>query len=82
LWPQHDGQQILYEPDGITVNDGMILWHLVKAGIGLACIMSDIVRDDVADDSLIRVLDDWCAPFPGYFLYHSSHATCRRSGAH
>lgn len=70
---ERDGRQIQYEPDGITVNDGMILRHLVKAGMGLACIMSDIVRDDVADGSLIRVLDDWCAPFPGYFLYYASH---------
>jgi DNA-binding transcriptional LysR family regulator len=24
------------------------------------------------DVGLIRVLDDWCAPFPGYHLYYPS----------
>jgi len=71
---EHNGQQIRYEPDGaITVNDGVILRHFAKAGMGLACIMSDIVRDDLADGSLIRVLKDWCPPFQGYFLYYSSN---------
>jgi DNA-binding transcriptional LysR family regulator len=71
---ERDEQKIQYEPDGaITVNDGMILRNLVKAGMGLACIMSDIVCNDLADGSLIRVLEEWCPPFPGYFLYHSSH---------
>ncbi len=32
-----------------------------------------MVADDLRRGDLIRVLADWCPPFPGYFLYHSSH---------
>jgi DNA-binding transcriptional LysR family regulator len=30
------------------------------------------VEVHIADSGLIRVLADWCAPFPGYHLYHPS----------
>jgi len=31
-----------------------------------------MVQDDVAAGRLVRVLTDWCAPFPGYHLYYPS----------
>jgi DNA-binding transcriptional LysR family regulator len=30
------------------------------------------VREDIEQGVLVRVLDDWCAPFPGPFLYYPS----------
>jgi DNA-binding transcriptional LysR family regulator len=30
------------------------------------------VKPYIADGRLIRVLEDWCAPFPGYRLYYPS----------
>ncbi|MBD9446577.1 LysR family transcriptional regulator [Rhizobium sp. RHZ01] len=38
-------------------------------GFGLGFIMEDSVADHLASGRLIRVLDDWCPPFPGYHLY-------------
>ena len=32
----------------------------------------DLVRSHLADGRLIRVLDDWCAPFSGCHLYYPS----------
>jgi DNA-binding transcriptional LysR family regulator len=40
--------------------------------MGLAYMPEDQVKPYVADGRLIRVLDDWCAPFPGYHLYYPS----------
>jgi DNA-binding transcriptional LysR family regulator len=42
------------------------------AGVGLAYLPEDQVMKPVADGRLIRVLDDWCAPFAGYHLYYPS----------
>jgi DNA-binding transcriptional LysR family regulator len=39
-------------------------------GFGLACVPEDLVRDRIAEGKLIRVLADWCPPFPGYHLYY------------
>jgi len=30
------------------------------------------VRAQLGDGRLIQVLEDWCAPFPGYHLYYPS----------
>lgn len=40
------------------------------AGLGLAWILEDVVVDDIAGGRLVRVLDEWCAPFAGYHLYY------------
>jgi DNA-binding transcriptional LysR family regulator len=43
-----------------------------RAGFGLAYLMDDLVRADVAKGRLRRVLADWCPPFSGYHLYYPS----------
>lgn len=42
------------------------------AGVGLAYLPEDQILKHVADGRLIRVLEDWCAPFSGYHLYYPS----------
>jgi DNA-binding transcriptional LysR family regulator len=46
--------------------------NAVLAGFGLAYLPEDQVKTQLADGRLIRVLADWCAPFPGYHLYYPS----------
>jgi DNA-binding transcriptional LysR family regulator len=41
-------------------------------GFGLAYLPEDEVEVRVADGELVRVLADWCPPFPGYHLYYPS----------
>lgn len=41
-------------------------------GLGLAYLPEDQVLAHVGSGRLIRVLEDWCAPFPGYHLYYPS----------
>jgi DNA-binding transcriptional LysR family regulator len=42
------------------------------AGAGLAYLPGDYVQDYIEDGRLVRVLADWCPPFPGYHLYYPS----------
>lgn len=42
------------------------------AGFGLAYVPEDAVRAHLADGRLVRVLADWCPPYPGYHLYYPS----------
>jgi DNA-binding transcriptional LysR family regulator len=42
------------------------------AGFGLAYLPQDVVQPHIADGRLIRVLEDWCPPYPGYHLYYPS----------
>ena len=41
-------------------------------GLGLAFLPEDVVQPHIKEGRLIRVLDDWCAPFSGYHLYYPS----------
>ena len=42
------------------------------AGFGLAYLPEDDVAAHVAAGRLVRVLADWCPPYPGYHLYYPS----------
>jgi DNA-binding transcriptional LysR family regulator len=41
-------------------------------GVGLAWVGEDRVAQHLASGALVRVLEDWCPPFPGFFLYYPS----------
>lgn len=42
------------------------------AGMGLAFVAENTVDQAVAEGALEKVLEDWCEPFPGYYLYYPS----------
>ena len=59
--------------------DGQLVVNTMKqrldaalAGVGLAYMVEDVVQPFVAKGTLVRVLEDWCAPFSGYHLYYPS----------
>jgi DNA-binding transcriptional LysR family regulator len=52
-------------------NVGMIV-RAATAGFGLGFVVEDHVKAHLADGRLVRVLEDWCPPFPGYHLYYPS----------
>ena len=60
----------------IAVNGSLILDELdlvIQAaldGAGLAWVAEDRVIEHLASGALIRVLEDWTPPFPGFFLYY------------
>ena len=54
----------------LTLNDTDLIRAAVLDGAGLACTLEDSVADDLAAGHLMRVLEDWCQPFPGFFLYY------------
>lgn len=56
----------------LVFNDNGLTLAAVLAGRGLGYVMEDEVAQHIAEGRLIRVLDDWCAPFQGYFLYYPS----------
>jgi DNA-binding transcriptional LysR family regulator len=49
--------------------------HMVLAaldGLGIAFLPEDEFAPHLEDGRLVRVLADWCPPFPGYHLYYPS----------
>jgi DNA-binding transcriptional LysR family regulator len=67
------GRAVKVRVDGqLVFNTGLLRMNAVLAGLGLAYLPEDLVKSEIADGRLIRVLADWCAPFAGYHLYYPS----------
>ncbi len=67
------GRELKVRADGQLVFNNLALrLNAALAGLGLAYLPEDQVQSYVSEGRLIRVLDDWCAPFPGYHLYYPS----------
>lgn len=56
----------------VLLNDGALMADAAAAGLGLAYVLEVSVRDALARKQLVRVLDSFCTPFPGFFLYYPS----------
>ena len=70
---ERDGRELRVRVEGqVVVNHGAVRLASVLDGLGLAYVPEDQVVDHVTSGRLTRVLDDWCAPFPGYHLYYPS----------
>jgi hypothetical protein len=54
------------------LSDVEILVRAALDGVGLAFVSDEYVAPHLASGALVRVLEDWCQPFPGFFLYYPS----------
>ena len=54
-------------------NDIPMIVYAAANGLGLACLPNDQSAKMMEEGCLVRVLEDWCPPFPGYHLYYPSH---------
>jgi DNA-binding transcriptional LysR family regulator len=70
---EKDGREVNVRVEGQLVFNSMTL-RLASAlqGLGLAYMPEDQAHPYIANRRLIRVLEDWCPPFPGYHLYYPS----------
>ncbi len=70
---QRRGRQMNVRVDGqLIFNTSPNIVDAVLAGLGIAWLPEEEFAPHIAEGRLIRVLDDWCAPFAGYFLYYPS----------
>jgi DNA-binding transcriptional LysR family regulator len=54
----------------LIVDDVDVVIRAAVDGVGLAFVSEYRVATHLASGALVRVLEDWCQPFPGFFLYH------------
>jgi DNA-binding transcriptional LysR family regulator len=56
----------------LIVDDLGLVLRAALDGVGLAFVAETEVSDYLAEGTLLRVLQDWCQPYPGFFLYYPS----------
>jgi len=56
----------------LTFNSSDQILRAVLNGFGIAYIPEDVAMPHIEQGRLMRLLEDWCPPFPGYHLYYPS----------
>jgi DNA-binding transcriptional LysR family regulator len=70
---EKEGRELRVRVDGpLAFNNSRMIIAAATAGFGLAFVMENQIQAQLADGRLVRVLADWCEPFPGYHLYYPS----------
>ena len=66
-------QSLVVGADGpLIIDDIDMTIRAAMEGIGLAFSLEEYVAPQLESGALVRVLEDWCPPFAGFFLYFPS----------
>jgi DNA-binding transcriptional LysR family regulator len=57
-------------PGALALDETTLMLEAVRAGVGLGYLSEWAVAGDVADGTLLQVLDDWTPAYPGLALYY------------
>lgn len=70
---EKDGREVKVRGEGQLIFNSLSLrLNSALDGLGIAYMLEDYVMPYIADGRLVRILEDWCPPFPGYHLYYPS----------
>jgi DNA-binding transcriptional LysR family regulator len=70
---QRKDKQLNVRVDGqLIFNTSPNIVDAALAGLGVAWLPEEEFAPHIEEGRLVRVLDDWCQPFPGYYLYYPS----------
>ncbi|MBS0995926.1 LysR family transcriptional regulator [Gluconobacter cerinus] len=70
---ERDGKEIKVKANGqLVFNDINLIVEAAVAGHGIAFMLEDHVKDHLASGALVQILEEWCDPFDGYYLYYPS----------
>ena len=65
------GREVRVRVDGqLSFNAIEHVVDVALEGYGIGHVPEGLVSRALADGRLVTLLDDWCPPFPGYFLYY------------
>ena len=67
------GKQVNVRVTGqLTFNTSVHIVDAALAGLGIAYLPEEEFEPHLQEGRLMRVLEDWCPPFAGYYLYYPS----------
>jgi DNA-binding transcriptional LysR family regulator len=70
---ERGGREINVRVDGqLVFNSSKQILDAALAGFGIAYLPEDTAAPHIERGRLVQVLDNWCAPFPGYHIYFPS----------
>lgn len=70
---ERGGTEIDIAVDGpLSLTEQHLMVDAALAGTGIAYVFEGMVERPIAEGRLVRVLEDWCPFYPGFFLYYPS----------
>ena len=70
---EKDGRELNVRVEGQFVfNETRMIVNAAIGGAGIAYLPEDHAKPLIEEGRLVRVLSEWCPPFPGYHLYYPS----------
>ncbi|WP_313615639.1 LysR family transcriptional regulator [Agrobacterium sp.] len=75
---EKDGKPLVVDVQGqLILSDQNLICRAAIDGAGLAFVFEQRVEDHIRAGRLVRVLEDWCAPFDGFYIYYPSRRQMR-----
>ncbi|MFN6984466.1 MAG: LysR substrate-binding domain-containing protein, partial [Rhizobium oryzihabitans] len=75
---EKNGKPLVVDVQGpLILSDQSLIRRAAIDGAGLAFVFEQRVEDDIREGRLVRVLEDWCAPFDGFYIYYPSRRQMR-----
>jgi DNA-binding transcriptional LysR family regulator len=75
---EQGGDKMKVAIDGpLILNDNRLVLDAARAGIGLGFVLEQAAEDALMRGEVVRIMDDWCPEFPGFFLYYPSRRQMR-----
>src|SRR3954451_19183256 len=70
---EKNGRELNVRVEGqLVFNQTRLIVEAALRGFGVAYLPEDHVQKHLGSRKLVRVLEDWCPPFPGFHLYYPS----------
>lgn len=77
---EKDGKELKLDLGGpLILDDAETMVRAAVDGLGLVYTGLDYLAPFFADGRLVQVLEDWCPPWPGFFLYYPSRRQTSRA---
>lgn len=71
---ERHGQEIVVDvPGHLTLDHPDLILRAAVAGLGIAYVVERAARPYLERGALVTLLDDWCPPIAGLFLYYPGH---------
>ncbi|MBN3806446.1 LysR family transcriptional regulator [Paraburkholderia sp. Ac-20336] len=75
---EHDGHAVSVEVKGsVILPQQELMRQAALDGVGLAFLFEEAVAADVREGRLISVMEEWCPPFDGFYIYYPSRRQMR-----
>ena len=75
---EKEGRSLVVDVEGpVILSDDRLMLQACLGGAGIACLFDQRVAEELRQGHLVRVLEDWCPPFDGFYIYYPSRRQMR-----